>query len=68
MKFLRVQDNIFNIYDIVEVSQSNNSIYFHIRTNDSHLNIKIINYKTKQLAHADFERIHNELLTLTATP
>jgi hypothetical protein len=68
MKFLRVQDNIFNIYDIVEVSQSNNYVYFYIRTTDSRQNIKMINYKTQQLARTDFERIHNELLTLTATP
>ena len=68
MKFLRAQDSIFNINDILEVSLSDNCIYFYIRTAEPRLNMKMVSYKTKQLAHTDFERIHNELLTLTSTP
>ena len=68
MKFLRAQDSIFNINDIVEVSQHDNDIYFYIRTTDPRPHIRNIRYKNIQLAHADFERIHNELLTLTTTP
>lgn len=69
MKFLRVQDNLFNVNDIVAVTYyGDNDIRIQIRTMDTRIDWRFIRYGNSKLAHADFERIHNELLTLTATP